>query len=152
MSVFTPQHKHVKRYCSGGAVVCLTYSWYIHQALAKPISQCQNGACGILSPWEAVTVQVPFHYTLSGQSLLLPLYCPITLFISLVCTGGFHIAGFSLSGSGVNVADFEYYWVSNVLKSGELPPPLVYFHRNVYEPYVCCIFVVKRLFHCEIFE
>lgn len=78
----------------GRVGVCLTSSLYIHQAHAKPISHCQNGACGILSPREAVTEQVLFHYPLSGQSLILPLCSSVMLFISVVCTHGFHISGF----------------------------------------------------------
>lgn len=82
----------------GRVGVCLTYGWCIHQARAKPISHCQKGACGILSPWEAVTEQVLFHYALSGQSLIMPFCCSIMLFISVVCTGRIHSASFPLLG------------------------------------------------------
>lgn len=96
-----------------------------------------------------MTEQVLFHYTLSGQSLILPLCSSVMLFISVVCTGGFHIAGFpSLDLNQLNLTEFRQYYVSNVLQTVELLPS---FFLNNCESYLCCVFIVKPIFQCEIF-
>lgn len=105
----------------------LIYAVYIHQAHAKPISHCQNGACGILSPQGAVTEQVLFHYPLSGQSLILPLCSRVMLFISVVCALGFHISGSLCQDPNPFEPEFGHYHVVCIKDCRATFPPFSFF-------------------------
>lgn len=122
----------------------LIYAVYIHQARAKPISHCQNGACGILSPQGPVTEQVLFHYPLSGQSLILPLCSWVMLFISVVCALGFHISGSLCQDLNPFEPEFGHYHVVCIKDCRATFPPFLFsfffFWIQIAEPYLSTVF------------
>lgn len=121
----------------------MIYGVCIHQAHAKPISHCQNGACGILSPQGAVTEQVLFHYPLSGQSLILLLCSWVMLFISVVCALGFHISGSLCQDPNPFEPEFGYYHVVCIKDCrATLPPAFFFFWIQITEPYLRSVVLV----------
>lgn len=93
-----------------------------------------------------MTEQVLFHYTLSGQSLILPLCSSVMLIFQLFALVDSILLGFPLWDLiSVNLTEFEHYYISIALRSGELLPS--FFFLNNCELNLCTLFIVKPIFH-----